>query len=82
MRERHDVRVRLGRDDPVAERRDDGLARLRAVSPAKSPASAVMRPSSPMTETVSSPWLAADLEVVGVVARRDLQAPVPKSVFT
>ena len=47
-----------------------------AVSPANlSPASSVIRPSSPITPISSSPWRAADLEVVGVVAGGDLQRP-------
>ena len=45
-------------------------------SPRRSrPPSALIRPSSPITVISSSPWRAADLEVVGVVAGGDLQRP-------
>ena len=41
--------------------------------PSNSPAAAVMRPSSPITRDLLEPVRAADLEVVRVVAGRDLQ---------
>ena len=67
----------------LAQRGDDALARLDArVRPAYSPGglghAAVLADDGDLLEAVA----AADLEVVRVVARRDLQAPVPKSVLT
>ena len=81
----HLVRVGLaGRREPLSlEPCDDRLAAPPStVSPAKrSPASAVIRPSSPITALLEAVAV-ADLEVVGVVAGVIFSAPVPKSDFT
>ena len=48
------------------------------VRPASSPASAFMRPSGPITVSSGQPVSAADLVVVRVVARRDLERAGPE----
>ncbi len=72
MRVGHFVLVGLGRSDPAFafERGDDRRLRLADGHPAKrTPACAVMRPSSPITEISLETVAGADVEVVGVVRR-------------
>ena len=48
----------------------------------RSPASAVMRPSSPITVSSSSPWLRPISKSLGSWPGVIFSAPVPKSGFT
>ena len=78
LREGHRVGVGLARAQRAValQRRDDRHAAPRATRQPGEGArrrGSVIRPSSPITESSRQAVAAADLEVVGVVARRDLQ---------